>query len=112
MKQILLWLTASAVLMLVLPWLAVTFVPGDSGMAVCLLLFFVLDPIYAVCAGGFAGRDIKRRWAMPLLTAGFFLLGAWSFFDRGEPAFLLYAAAYLVLGLAGMLISRLLRKNS
>ena len=105
MKQILLWLTADAVLMLVLPWLAVTFVPGDSGMAVCLLLFFVLDPIYAVCAGGFAGREIKRRWAMPLLDA-------WSFFDRGEPAFLLYAAAYLVLGLAGMLISRLLRKNS
>ena len=38
-KNIILWMAASAVVMLAFPWLAVTFVKGDAGMAVCFLLF-------------------------------------------------------------------------
>ena len=42
-KNIILWLAVSAVVMLALPWLAVTLVKGDAGMAVCFLLFFALN---------------------------------------------------------------------
>ena len=49
MKQnIILWLAASAVVMLMFPWLAVAFVKGDAGMAVCFLLFFAVNPLYSV----------------------------------------------------------------
>ena len=75
-KNIILWLAASAVVMLAFPWLAVTFVKGDAGMAVC------------------------------------FLIGTWIFFDMGETAFILYAAAYLALGIAAMLISVFIRKKT
>ena len=46
MKQsIILWLAVSAAVMLALPWIAVTFVKGDAGMAVCFLLFFAVNPL-------------------------------------------------------------------
>ena len=35
MKKIIPWMLATAVIMLVFPWLAVTFIKGDGGMAVC-----------------------------------------------------------------------------
>lgn len=111
MKKMIAWLIASASILLALPWLAVTFIKSDAGMAVSLFLFFVLNPIYAICAGAYAGRDVKRFWALPVITALFFLAGAWLFFDMGEMAFILYALIYLLLGIAAMLLSRFIRKK-
>ena len=111
MRKITLWLIASAAIMLALPWLAVTFIKGDGGMATCLVLFFALNPIYAVFTGIYAGRDIKRLWALPTITALFFLAGSWLFFDMGEKAFVLYASVYLFLGAAAMLISVFVKKK-
>ena len=109
-KSIILWLAASAVVMLAFPWLAVTFVKGDAGMAVCFLLFFAVNPLYSVIIGAFAGKDIRHLWSLPVISAVLFLIGTWIFFDMGETAFILYAAVYLVLGIAAMLISMLIRK--
>lgn len=99
------WLAGSAAVMLLLPWGAVTFVKSNAGMAVTLLLFFVIDPIYALIAGAFAGRNIKGLWSVPFLVAILFLLGAWIFFDMGESAFAIYAGVYLVIGIIAMLVS-------
>ena len=55
MKKALSWIAASAGMMLALPWMAVTFVKGDGGMAICFVLFFALNPIYAICVGAAAG---------------------------------------------------------
>ena len=106
MKKMIPWIIASAVIMLVFPWLAVTFVKGDGGMAVCFILFFALNPI----AGVQASRDVKRFWALPMITAVLFLACTWLHFDMGEPAFLLYALIYLLLGAAAMLLSAFIRK--
>lgn len=111
MKKIFPWLIASAAILLALPWLAVTFVKSDAGMAVSLFLFFVLNPIYAICTGAYAGKDIKRFWALPVITALFFLAGAWWFFELGESDFILYALVYLILGMAAMLLSQFVRKK-
>lgn len=113
MKQnIILCLAASAVVMLVFPWLAVTFVKADAGMAVCFLLFFAVNPLYSVLIGAYAGKDIRRLWNFPVISAVMFLIGTWIFFDMGETAFILYAAAYLALGIVAMLISMLIRKKT
>ncbi len=110
-KNIILWLAVSAVVMLALPWLAVTFVKGDAGMAVCFLLFFALNPLYSVIFGVFAGKDMKHLWSLPVISAVLFLIGTWIFFDMGEMAFVLYAAVYLALGIVTMLISMIIRKK-
>lgn len=99
------WLIGSAAVMLLLPWAAVTFAPGDAGMAIALLLFFAIDPIYSIILGIFAGKHIKEMWGLPVIAAALFLLGTWISFDPGEGAFFIYAGAYLVIGIVSMMFS-------
>ena len=111
-KKIIFWLAVTTVIMLALPWLAVTFVKGDAGMAACFVLFFAVNPIYSVVIGIFAGKDMKHLWSLPVISAVLFLVGAWVFFDMGETAFMLYAVVYLAIGIVAMLISMFIRKKS
>lgn len=111
-KKGIFWLAGSAAVMVGLPWLAVTFVRGDAGMAACFLLFYAVNPVYSAVLGAFSGTDVRRLGGLPVCSAALFLLGVWIFFDIGEPAFLLYAAAYLALGLAAMLICLLIRRKA
>ena len=111
-KNIILWVAASMAVMLAFPWLAVTFVKGDAGMAVCFLLFFAVNPLYSVLIGVFAGKDVKHLWSLPVISAVLFLIGTWIFFDMGETAFILYAAVYLIIGIMAMLISMFIRKKT
>lgn len=99
------WLSGSAAVMLLLPWAAVTFVQSEAGMAVTLLLFFAINPAYSIVLGIFAGKYMKEMWGLPVIAAVLFLLGTWTFFDAGEYAFFIYAAVYLVIGMASMLFS-------
>ena len=101
----------SAMIMLLPPWCAVTFAKGVDGMAICLLLFFAVDPIAAICVGVFAGRKLKAAWFQPLLLAALFLLGTWVFFDMGEMAFVYYAVIYLFLGYLAAAVSAILVKK-
>lgn len=99
------WFGSAAVLMLLLPYLAVTFVKGDAGMAACFVLFYAVYPVYSVAAGVSAGRDMRHLWSLPVVSAALFLAGTWIFFSIGESAFLWYAAVYLGLGVGAMLLS-------
>ncbi len=107
MKRFLFFLLLTASVMLGLPWLAVTFLQADAGMAICFLLFFAVNPVYALLIGGIAGKNRKTDWVLPLLPALLFLAGTWLLFDMGETAFLLYAGIYLLLSLLSMAALRL-----
>lgn len=106
------WLPAalSAAIMLGIPWAAVTFVPADGGMAVCFVHFFGIAPMYSLFLGVFAGGDLRKRWFQTLLSPALFLAGTRIFFDPGESLFTGYAVAYLLVGLAAMVLSRYLYK--
>ena len=60
-KNIIFLLVVSAVIMLALPWLAVTLVKSDAGMAACFVLFFAVNPIYSVVIGILAGKSLKLK---------------------------------------------------
>ena len=75
------------------------------------ILFFAVNPIYAICSGAYASKDIKIFWPLPIITALFFLLGTWLFFSIGEKAFILYAFGYLLLGIVAELISMFVKKK-
>ena len=111
-NNFILWFIISAVIMLALPWLAVSFIKGDGGMAVCFILFFAINPIYSVIMGVFAGKNVKRLWGMPVISAVLFLLGSWIFFSMGEKAFILYAGVYLILGIAAMAVSMIIHRKA
>lgn len=105
------WFIVSMAVMLLLPWMAKSFVSEDAGMAVCFLLFFAINPIYSVIMGVFAGKNIKKLWGMPIISAVLFLLGTWTFFDMGEKAFMMYAGIYLILGAAAMALSMMIHRK-
>ena len=110
-NNFILWVMISMVIMLVLPWLAISFVKGDAGLAVCFILFFAVNPIYSVIMGVFSGKNIKSLWGMPVISAVLFLLGSWIFFSMGERVFILYAGVYLILGIAAMTISMIIHRK-
>ena len=111
MKPLIFWSILAMLLMIGCPWLAATFA-GSAGMAVCLLLFFGVNPIFSAVCGVFAGKDIKRLWPLPIVVAGLFLAGAWLFFAMGETAFLLYCVCYLMIGMIAMLMRSFLKGRS
>ena len=95
MKKILL----SVLIMILLPFLAVTFVKGDNGMAICFVLFYAINPLFSIYIG-----YSTDKWIYPIVNSLLFLVGTWIFFDMGEIAFIYYAIVYLLLGLITMLI--------
>lgn len=97
MKRILFRFLLIAIVMVLAPLLTVTFA-GSAGMLLCLILFFVLNPIFSVFIGIWSGKNVKKAWYMPLVNAAIFLISAWLLFDMGELAFVWYALFYLVLG--------------
>ena len=95
MKKMLL----SAIIMILLPFLVVTFVKGDNGMAICFILFYAINPLFSIYIGYSTDKCIY-----PFANSLLFLVGTWIFFDMGEIAFIYYAMVYLILGLITMLI--------
>ena len=112
MKNNIICAICSAIVMIFLPWIAVTFVKGDSGMAVCFLLFIAINPLFSAAAGIFAGKNPESAWFQPIITAAMFLCGTWLFFDMKETAFLLYGAGYLIIGFAAMIITSIIIKQN
>ena len=107
-KKPIFWLLTSAAVMLLLPWMIVTFVRSDGGMLATLLLLFVVDPGYSMFAGYYAGKQIRYLWWVPGFSAAAFLAGAWLLFEMGDPDFLTYAGICFVVGMEAMLVSRLI----
>ena len=100
----------SALVMLGFPCLVDVFAPADLGMGICMLLFFVINPIYTLMCGWNAGSDIRHRWSSPAITALLFLAGTWIFLEWGEPMFLVYSLVYLLIGMTAMGISVVVKK--
>lgn len=111
-KKNLICILISSAVTLLLPFLAVRLVRSDVGMAVCFVLFFAINPLMSLLIGMFAGRHLKLSWYLPFLCSALFLAGAWLVFDMGEPAFLLYAAIYLIIGILAMAATALLRRRN
>ncbi|MDE6177716.1 MAG: hypothetical protein K2F86_00935 [Duncaniella sp.] len=105
------WLTATVAIMFLLPLATAAFAPENAGMALCMMLFYVVNPIYSAILGYRCGKDIRRMRYLPPVSATTFLAGSWLFFDMAEPCFAAYAAVYLAISEAMMWLSHMLRKT-
>ncbi len=83
---------------LIPPFWAVRFVEGHAGIGVMLLLFLVIDPLYALGMGILAGLRVRRFWYVPVLNAFLFWAGACLSLEEMNPDFLVYTLAYLLIG--------------
>lgn len=98
MKKNVVALAIIALVMFGCPWAAVTFAPGDAGMAITFVLLFGVNFVCSLYVGIFSGLAVKQRWYLPLVNAAIFLLGVWTAFDWGNPDFYGFAIAYLAVG--------------
>lgn len=105
-KKYVYWLCVTAVIMVVLPFAVARLASECSGMALCMMLFFIINPVYSVILGLNCGKNIRRMWSLPLISSITFLAGTWLFFDIREVWFLVYAAIYLSLGWIAMFIRK------
>ncbi len=105
-KKYIYWLCTTIAVMLVLPFVVARLASECSGMALCMMLFFIINPIYSAILGFNCGKNIRRMWNLPLVSSIAFLAGTWLFFDIKEIWFLIYAAIYLALGWIAMFIRK------
>lgn len=110
-KEFVIWLAVSIAVMFVLPFAVARLASECSGMALCMILFFIVNPIYSAILGSRCGKDINRMWNLPLVSSIAFLAGTWLFFDIREMWFVIYASVYLIIGWTAMGISRYLNKQ-
>ena len=105
------WLAATVAVMFVLPFCVARFAPADAGMALCMMLFLIVNPIYSAILGFRCGRDVRQMWSLPLISSIAFLAGTWLSFDIREVWFIIYATTYLTIGWVAMGINRYLKSK-
>lgn len=105
------WLAAMVAVMFALPFCVARFAPADAGMALCMMLFFIVNPVYSAILGFRCGRDVRQMWSLPLISSIAFLAGTLLFFDIREVWFIIYAATYLAIGWVAMGINRYLKSK-
>lgn len=105
-RTIIIWLSVTIIVMFALPFAVAGLASECSRMALCMMLFFIVNPIYSAILGYRCGKDIKKVWNLPLVSALAFLAGTWIFFDIHELWFIVYATVYLAIGWTAMAISK------
>ncbi len=105
------WLAATVAGVFALPVCVARFAPADAGMALCMMLFFIVNPVYSAILGFRCGRDVRQMWSLPLISSIAFLAGTLLFFDIREVWFIIYAATYLAIGWVAMGINRYLKSK-
>jgi len=105
------WIGITIAIMFILPFAVAKLASECAGMALCMMLFLVINPLYSIILGIVSGKNIKVLWHLPIISAIAFLAGAWLFFDIKEPWFIAYAAAYLCIGVIVMLITNLIKQK-
>lgn len=111
-KLIIKWIAVTIIVMFVLPFVVARLASECSGMALCMILFLIINPIYSVVLGFNCGKNIQRMWNLPLVSSIAFLAGTWLFFDIREVWFIIYASVYLIIGCAAMGISKYLNRRN
>lgn len=105
------WLAATVAVMFALPFCMARFAPADAGMALCMMLFFIVNPIYSAILGFRCSKDVRQMWSLPLISSITFLAGTLLFFDIREVWFIIYAATYLAIGWVTMGINKYLNSK-
>lgn len=90
--------------MIVLPWVIVSQIPADYKSFFTPILFRYINPLFLLFTGLHIGDVFKKLWFMPIVSGGVFLLTAVLLFSPWKTVYLWYAAGYIVLGYATMLI--------
>ena len=111
-RIIITWIVVTVAVMFALPFAVARLASECSGMALSMILFFIVNPVYSAILGFRCGRNIRQMWNLPFVSSIAFLAGTWMFFDIKEVWFIIYASVYLIIGWTAMGISKYLNKRN
>ena len=78
---LLVWLVLSVVLLCLLPWVAFAFVKSDEGIAALNGMFNIIQYMYFIAVGIFAGINFKKMWSLPIISYIMFVYSLLNFFN-------------------------------
>lgn len=110
-RVMMIWTGITIVIMFFLPFVVAKLASECAGMALCMMLFLVINPLYSIILGIISGKNIKKLWHFPIISVVAFLAGVWLFFGIQEPWFLVYATIYLCIGIISMLITNYIKQK-
>lgn len=73
-------------------------------LMVVVILFLIIDPIFALGMGIAAGFDLRHFWYVPFLTVSIYWLGT-GLFITWSTDILFYVVVYLFIGVGAMLVT-------
>ena len=74
-RIIITWIAVTVAVMFALPFAVARLASECSGMALCMILFFIVNPIYSTILGFRCGRNIRQMWNLPLISSIVFHAG-------------------------------------
>lgn len=102
-SKILLCAALCLVCLFVLPLLFINVASSDAGMALCLVLFFAVDPLFFIVLGLICGTDLKKLWLIVPAAAIFFPLGFSLAAGEFVSDIFAYCPIYLAAGILSMI---------
>ena len=102
-KKLIYILISLIIILLIIPFITVNTIKAENGMAMALLYFFVVNPIYSVILGIISAKDIKFFWFVPMALAVMFWIGSSITYVTAFPT--IYSLIYFLICSASMGIS-------
>ena len=103
LTKTLIWVIASFLVMFVLPWVTVS--ARYSLGVFSLFIWLIIVPAFSVAVGVYTGRDIKKRWFLPLLSPVFFLISTFVSDPYDHLQYIIIVISCLTIGSTSIMIS-------
>ena len=87
-RKLLSWIGITLAVMFITPFVVAKFASECAGMALCMMLFLIINPIYSIILGIVAGQNIKALWNLPLISGKIILNFAESYRQTNYELFL------------------------
>ena len=89
--------------MLIFPVMVLNFAPGDAAMGLCIILFFLINPLTVIALSVMAGTELRKLWWIPVVSAvAFPLLFSVAVWEPVMELFI-YSVLYFCVGMLVML---------
>ena len=89
--------------MLIFPVMVLKFAPGDAAMGLCIILFFLINPLTVIALSVMAGTELRKLWLIPVASAvAFPFLFSVAVWELVMDLFI-YSALYFCIGTLVML---------
>lgn len=110
-KKLVFSLILSGVIMFFVPLVTVDPSGSELGILSVFTNLFVINPVFTLGIGIFAGTDKDKLWPLPLFNSLFFIISFGMLFGFGDMMIYMYALCYLLTSTLAMFFIHFLKNR-